>query len=96
MGFSAFEEGLNSEKKKTYDEARKNRNEGVVKLINPNYGRVVTLQVTGGEPFLHMAINILTAGADGKNIEAKVSGNIVTLTFSDDILAEKFRSSWKN
>lgn len=67
-----------------------------VKLIEPNSGRDVTLQVTAKEPLLHMTIDLLTSVADGEEIKAKVTNNIVTLTFPDDKLAEAFRSSYKN
>jgi len=67
-----------------------------VKLIEPNSGRDVTLQVTAKEPLLHMTIDLLTSVADGEEIKAKVTNNIVTLTFQDDKLAEAFRSSYKD
>ena len=66
----------------------------MVKLIDPNYGRLVTLQVLDEDPLFHMNIGILTAVADGENVKANVSGNTVTLTFSD--AAEAFRARWKN
>lgn len=67
-----------------------------VKLIEPNSGRDVTLQVTSKEPLLHMTIDLLTSVADGEEIKAKVTNNIVTLTFQDDKLAEAFRSAYKD
>ena len=67
-----------------------------VKLIEPNSGRDVTLQVTAKEPLLHMTIDLLTSVADGEEIKAKVTNNIVTLTFQDDKLAEAFRSAYKD
>lgn len=67
-----------------------------VKLIEPNSGRDVTLQVTAKEPLLHMTIDLLTSVADGEEIKAKVTNNIVTLTFPDDKLAEAFRSAYKD
>jgi len=66
-----------------------------VKLIEPTYGRIVTLQVLKEEPLLHMTIGMLTAGADGKKIKAKVSGNTVTLTFSDGASADAYKSAFK-
>ena len=66
------------------------------KLIDPSYGRIVTFQVDAEEPIRSYAIGLLTAIADGKNIKANISGNVVTLTFSDATLAEAFRSNWKN
>ena len=66
-----------------------------VKLVEPSYGRKVTLQVLKEEPLLHMIIGILTARADGKEIKADVSGNTVTLTFSDTASADAYRSEFK-
>ena len=68
----------------------------MVKLIEPTYGRVVTLQVLREEPFLFdMSIRMLTAIADGEKIKAKVSGNTVTLTFSDVASADAYKAGWK-
>lgn len=66
----------------------------MVKLIDPNYGRLVTLQVLEEEPILHMEMRILTAIADGEKVKANVSGNTVTLTFSDADTAEAYRAAW--
>ena len=68
----------------------------MVKLIEPTNGRVVTLQVLREEPFLlDMSIRMLTAIADGERIKAKVSGNTVTLTFSDVASADAYKAGWK-
>lgn len=68
----------------------------MVKLIEPTYGRVVTLQILREEPFLlDMIIRMLTAIADGKKIKAKVLGNTVTLTFSDVASADAYKAGWK-
>lgn len=66
----------------------------MVKLIEPNYGRLVTLQVPEEGPILHMKMGILTAIADGEKVKANVSGNTVTLTFSDADTAEAYRAAW--
>ena len=66
-----------------------------VKLIEPTYGRMVTLQVLKEEPLLNMIIGILTAVADGEKIKAKVSGNTVTLTFSDVASADAYKAAFK-
>lgn len=67
-----------------------------VKLIEPTYGRIVTLQVLREEPFLRdMSIRMLTAIADGEKIKAKVSGNTVTLTFSDVASADAYKEGFK-
>lgn len=68
----------------------------MVKLIEPTYGRVVTLQVLREEPFLlDMSIRMLTAIADGEKIKAEVSGNKVTLTFSDVVYADAYKDGLK-
>ena len=68
----------------------------MVKLVEPTYGRVVTMQVLREEPFLRdMSIRILTAIADGEKIKAKVSGNTVTLTFSDVASADAYKAGMK-
>ena len=68
----------------------------MVKLIEPTYGRLVTLQVLREEPFLgDMSIRILIAIADGEKIKAKVSGNTVTLTFSDVASADAYKAGMK-
>lgn len=69
----------------------------MVKLIEPTYGRLVTLQVLREEPFLRdMSIRMLTAIADGEKIKAKVvSSNTVTLTFSDVASADAYKSGMK-
>lgn len=66
-----------------------------VNLIQPTYGRLVTLQVLKEEPLLHMIIGILTAIADGEKIKSKVSGNTVTLTFSDGASADAYKDAFK-
>lgn len=66
-----------------------------VNMIEPTYGRIVTLQVLREEPLLRMIIGILTAMADGEKIKAEVSGNIVTLTFSDAVSAEAYKEGFK-
>ena len=63
----------------------------IVELIEPNDGRVVTLQVFAEEPVLHMMISLITSDA-----QANISGNIITFTFPDDHLAELFRASWSD
>ena len=67
----------------------------MLKLIEPTYGRLVTLQVLEEEPILHMSIGILTAVADGKKVKANVSGNTVTLTFSDVASADSYKAGLK-
>ena len=68
----------------------------MVKLVEPTYGRMVTLQVLREEPFLRdMSIRMLTAIADGEKIKAKVSGNTVTLTFSDAASADAYKAGMK-
>ena len=68
----------------------------MVKLVEPTYGRIVTLQVLREEPFLRdMSIRMLTAIADGEKIKAKVSGNTVTLTFSDVASADAYKAGMK-
>lgn len=68
----------------------------MVKLIEPTYGRLVTLQVLREEPFLRdMIIRMLTAIADGEKIKAKVSSNTVTLTFSDVASADAYKAGMK-
>ena len=67
----------------------------MLKLIEPTYGRLVTLQVLEEEPLLHMSIGILTAVADGEKVKANVSGNTVTLTFSDVASADSYKAGLK-
>ena len=68
----------------------------MVKLVEPTYGRIVTLQVLREEPFLRdMSIRMLTAIADGEKIKSKVSGNTVTLTFSDVASADAYKAGMK-
>lgn len=68
----------------------------MVKLIEPTYGRLVTLQVLREEPFLRdMSIRMLTAIADGEKIKAKVSGNTITLTFFDVASADADKAGMK-
>ena len=68
----------------------------MVKLIEPTYGRLVTLQVLREEPFLRdMSIRMLTAIADGEKIKAKVSGNTITLTFFDVASADAYKARMK-
>lgn len=68
----------------------------MVKLIEPTYGRLVTLQVLREEPFLRdMSIRMLTAIADWEKIKAKVSGNTITLTFSDVASADAYKAEMK-
>lgn len=68
----------------------------MVKLIEPIYGRLVTLQVLREEPFLRdMSIRMLTAIADWEKIKAKVSGNTITLTFSDVASADAYKAGMK-
>ena len=68
----------------------------MVKLIEPTYGRLVTLQVLREEPFLRdVSIRMLTAIADGEKIKAKVSGNTITLTFSDVASADAYKAGMK-
>ena len=68
----------------------------MVKLIEPTYGRLVTLQVLREEPFLRdMSIRMLTAIADEEKIKAKVSGNTITLTFFDVASADADKAGMK-
>lgn len=68
----------------------------MVKLIEPTYGRLVTLQVLREEPFLRdMSIRMLTAIADGEKIKVKVSGNTITLTFFDVASADAYKAGMK-
>lgn len=68
----------------------------IIKLIEPNYGRIVTLQVLKEEPMLSMIIGLFTTVNGFQNTSVTASGNIVTLTFADGNLAEAFRSTWKD
>ena len=87
--------GLFSEFKKGF-EAEAQRNRKVVKLIEPNYGRIVTLQVLEEEPVLSMMIDMLITIKGYQNTSVTISGNVVTFTFADGTLAEAFRSSWRD
>ena len=94
--FSEFKKGFTSGKDDSLTEKETKNNQRLIKLIEPNKGRIVTLQVFAEEPVLQMFINLITA-IDGYNdTKASISGNIVTFTFPNDSIAELFRSSWRD
>jgi len=68
----------------------------IIKLIEPNHGRIVTLQVLEKEPVLNMMIGLLTTMNGYQNTSVTASGNVVTFTFADGNLAEAFRSTWRD
>ena len=87
----------NKQKKKLGAEINRQQFKGVkAKLIEPNYGRFVTLQVLAEEPVLSMMIDMLTTIKGYHNTSVTTSGNVVTFTFSDDSLAEIFRTTWES
>ena len=94
--FSEFKKGLSSEKNKINTEAEAQINQKVIKLIEPNRGRIVTLQVLAEEPILSMVIDMLTTLKAYQNTSVTSSGNVVRFAFSDDTIAEAFRSTWRD
>ena len=48
--FSEFKNSFNSGRAKAHAEAEARRSRKIIKLIDPNYGRIVTLQVMEEEP----------------------------------------------
>ena len=89
--FSEFQHGFNNGGKRRSSEAQK-----IIKLIEPNHERIVTLQVLEEEPVLSMMINLLTTINGYQNTSVTASGNVVTFTFADSDLAEAFRSTWRD
>ncbi len=94
--FSEFKDGFNSERNKAHTEAEAGRIRKIIKLIEPNYGRIVTLQVMEKEPALSMMIDMLTTITGYQNTSVTTSGNVVTFTFENATFAEIFRSTWRD
>ena len=94
--FSEFKNSFNIGRDKAHAEAEARRNRKIIKLSEPNYGRIVTLQVMEEEPVLSMMIDMLTTINGYQNTSVTTSGNVVTFTFENATLAEAFRSTWRD
>ena len=90
--FSEFKNIFNSERDNSHVKVDVRRNRKVIKLIEPNYGRIVTLQVMEEEPVLSMTIDMLTIVNEYQNTSVTTSGNVVTFTFEDATLANELKN----
>lgn len=102
MGFfsnikHAFNEGR--EKAHTENQARRNQTNlpKVIQLGQPNYGRIVTLQVISDaeQKILDMCIGLILQCAETLKAKATVSGKKVILECPDTDTAEIIRNYYK-
>ncbi len=101
MGFfSAIKQGFNEGRKISHAEAEIRRNlrdsHEVVRMIEPNYGRIITFKINAEEPYLHMYEEQLFTLAKGVKATATVSdtNRTVTLTCPDFVTAKSVRESF--
>lgn len=75
---------------------QKNNDKVGVKLVEPNCGRIVTMQVMVEEPILHMYICQIKEMAEClEATKVSVSDKIVSIEFPDAIRAEAIRETFK-
>ena len=58
--------------------------------------KVVRFRINETEPTLSKIINLVIAMNDETHVVSYVDGNIVDLTFADEIYAERFIRNWNN
>jgi len=92
--------GLFSNLKKIFqNEARSKRKSShkVMQLVEPNYGRIVTLQVISfaNRELVEMQMGSLLTHAAALNVKLTASGKNVTLECPNSEIAEAIRESWK-
>lgn len=68
-----------------------------MQLVEPNYGRIVTLQVFSfaNQELVEMQMGSLLTHAEALNVKLTVSGKNVTLECPNFEIAEAIRESWK-
>lgn len=98
MGFlKAVKEGFNKGVSIAHVEAEAKRFvrlSKVIKVVEPNYGRIVTIEITTPEQYRHLYVSQLTTYAEGINGKISVSGNKVTIEAPDFNTAEIIRKGW--
>ena len=98
MGFwQTFKKSYKEGAKKAHVKAEASRFIQLSKVINvvdPNYGRIVTVEITTPEQYRHLYVSQLTTGAETLKCKVSVSGNKVTIEAPDSDIAEIIRKTW--
>ena len=98
MGFwQTFKTGFNQGVQKARVEGEAKRFvelSKVIKVVEPNYGRIVTVEITRPEQYLKFYVSQLTTGAETLKCKVSVSGNKVTIEAPDSNIAEIIRKTW--
>lgn len=98
MGFwKAAKEVFNQEAHKTHAEKEATKFETlskVMKVVEPNYGRIITFEITTPEQYRHLYVSQLTTYAEAIKCKVSVLGNKVTIEAPDSDIAEIIRNGW--
>lgn len=68
----------------------------IIKLVEPNCGRIVTVQVMAEEPFLNIIIAQIQKTAECLKAKVSVSNKIVSMEFPNTIGANAIRENFNN
>ena len=66
----------------------------VIKVVEPNNGRIITVEILKDEPYLGLYVSQLTMCAESLKCKVSVSGNTVTMEAPDCNIAEIIRKLW--
>ena len=98
MGFwEAAKTGFNQGVRKAHIEAETTRFinlSKVIKVVEPNNGRIITVEITTAEKYRHLYVSQLTTYAESIKCKVSVLGNKVTIEAPDVNIAEIIRKGW--
>lgn len=63
-------------------------------VVEPNNGRIITVEILKDEPYFSLYVSQLTTGAEALKCKVSVSGNTVTMEAPDCNIAEVIRNLW--
>ena len=99
MGFwKAAKEGYNYGRSKSHTETKAAENAAlakVIKVVEPNYGRIITLEITAAQQYLRFYLDQINLYSESLKCKVTVSGNKVTIEAPDADIADIVRKTWE-
>ena len=99
MGFwKAAKEGYNHGAQKARAEAKASRIASlskVIKVVEPNYGRIITLEITAQEQYFHFYLDQIKLYSEYLKCKVTSSGSKVTIECPDSNIADIVRKTWE-
>lgn len=98
MGFwKAAKEGYNYGRSKSHTETKAAENASlakVIKVVEPNYGRIITLEITAAQQYLRFYLDQINLYSESLKCKVTSSGSKVTIEAPDSNIAEIIRKTW--